>query len=188
MSILKLIFSLLAAALSLAQAPRLFEVEKIYIEDLGAEDAAHFVRDQLIGAFFNRTRGIILVTSRDQADAVLIGTANIRDGYRTWSIGSHQTSTAAAAVATSGGSASAASSESSTRRQSGGGTIRITELGLQLVSPDGRILWAYDGTKCLNTSLFVLTGIPAKNPTTVCAVQQLAKAMDKDERDRRKGR
>jgi hypothetical protein len=76
----------LLAASALAQGPsnsgfRLSFVEKIYIDPLGEGDTARIVHDQLTGAFMNRTRGLILVTDRSQADAILTGTASIKTGY-----------------------------------------------------------------------------------------------------------
>lgn len=191
MFILSRVAPLLFAASTLAQPSpgfRLSFVERIYIEPLGDGEGAKIVRDQLIGAFLNRTRGIILVTDRSQADAILTGNANIRDGYRRWSTSSQQSSAGAVAITNGAGSAAGAAASSSGRTYSGGSTIRIAELGLQLVSGDGRVLWAYDGSKCLNKTTLILTGIPTWSPATVCAVQQLAKAMDRDEKESRSRR
>jgi hypothetical protein len=167
---------------------RLSFVEKIYIDQLGEGEAARIIRDQLTGAFLNRTRGLTIVTEPSQADAILTGNATIKTAYRQWAAGSSQSSADATAAANGKVSAAASAASSSSRVYAGGGTIRITELGLQLVSTDGRVLWAYDGSKCLNKTTLVLVGVPTWSPATVCAVQQLTKAMDRDNKESRSHR
>jgi hypothetical protein len=180
------ILVLLAGVLALsAQQPtsnpgfRLGYVLKVHVAALGTNEAAMFVRDQLAGAILNRTR-LQLESDPSRADAVLIGTAIVTSGYQHWAVGSRSSSSATAAVASAGGSASAAAASADGRFSAGGGTVRITELGLQLADPDGRILWAYDRSRCLDVTTLVLIGVPRNRSTTVCAAEQLAKAIDKD--------
>jgi hypothetical protein len=148
---------------------RLGYVRSIYIESLGTDDAARIVRDQIAGAVLNRTH-IVLTNDKAQADATLAGTAMVTSGNMHWMVGSgaaNQTSATAQVIV-------------------GGGTVRITELGLQMVDPGGRILWAYDRSKCLNTTTLILWGVPTHKGATVCAAEQLAKAIDKDARRSRR--
>lgn len=167
-------YGLLLAASACAQSPvsnagfRIAYVRKIYIEDLGADNAAKLVRDQLTGAIFRKTR-LQVESAKADADATLIGTAIVTSGSLHWAVGS----------------AAANSTSASAQLNTGGRTIRITELGLQLTDRDGRILWAFDGSHCLDVTTLVLWGIPKKKTPTTCAVDQLVKAIETDARDDR---
>jgi hypothetical protein len=158
---------------------RLGFVRKIFVEDLGPDQAAKYVRDQLTGALLNRTR-ISVETDRVLGDAILKGTAVVGNGYREWAVGSVSGYGAAVAVSSPEGSGAAAAVATEKQFSAGGGTVRIIELGLQLVDSDGRVLWAYDATRCADTAALVLLGTSRNKPTTVCAVEQLVKAIDRD--------
>jgi hypothetical protein len=184
------------AAILAAQSPqpsvsvsgfRLGYVLRIYLAGLGTDEASRFVRDQLAGAILNRTR-LELQTDPTGADAVLLGTAIVTNGFEQWAVGSSSFEAAATAAASQGRAASAAAVTSNSRFAAGGGTVRITELGLQLAAPDGRILWAYDGSRCLAAAAVILTGAPRKKSATVCAAEQLVKAIDNDAKAARRGR
>jgi hypothetical protein len=158
----------LAFAVASAQAPpnpgfRLAFVQRIYIESLGEDLPSTLVRSQIAAAIFKRT-GLEPVADRAAADAVLTGTAMVTSGHLHWAIAS----------------ASANQTSATAQASAGGGTVRITELGLQLSDPYGRILWAFDGSGCLETTTLVLTGIPLHKPPTLCAAEQLAKAISRD--------
>ena len=73
-----------------------------------------------------------------------------------------------------------ASAESSANYSSGRGTVRITELGLQLQDGSGRVLWAFDASRCIDVAGHLLVGSPIEKSPTVCAAEQLARAIDKD--------
>lgn len=62
----------------------------------------------------------------------------------------------------------------------GGRTIRITELGLQLSDEYGRLLWAFDSSRCLDVTTLLMAGYPAKKPVIGCAIEQMIKAVNKD--------
>jgi len=172
---------------SVAGQLRLGNVRRLYVESLGEGDAAKIVHDQLVGALLNRTP---FKVERDQsrADGRLIGTAVVKSGVAQWIVGSSSSSSSAAAVTSGYGSAAAASANSSGRISGGGRTIRITELGLELVDRDGGLLWAYDGSRCLNKENLILFGIPSHRSAEVCAAEQLAKAVEKDYKAHRHGR
>jgi len=182
---LLLAFQALGQNLPSTKGFRLGYTQSIYIESLGADDAAKFVRDQLTGALLNRTH-IAVENDRQRADALLVGTAIVTSGFQSWAVGS-SSSGAAASAASSNGSMAAAAVTSAATFSSAGGTVRITELGLQLTDRDGRVLWAYDRSRCLDAATLVLVGIPKNKPTTVCAAEQLAKAIDKDAKSARTG-
>jgi hypothetical protein len=176
-------FHFLFAATLLAQnsSPgfRLGYTRRIYVEALGTEDGAKLPRDHVIGALLNRTK-LSVDTNKTRADAILIGTGIVTSGYRKFVVGSSNSEAAAVAVATPSGAAAGAATSSSQNTITGGGIVRISELGLQLTDQDGRILWAFDPNNCRNTSTMLLTGVPTNKDVTVCAAEQLARAIDKD--------
>lgn len=179
----QLIFALFCA---LAQAQpssnpgfRLGHVRSIYIESLGTTDPAKLVRDQIVGFIVGRST-LVVETDRTRAHAILTGTAIVTSGEMYWAVGSSSSTSSAAAAATTGGSAAAAASSSSSTSSMGGRTIRITELGLQLSDEYGKILWAFDGSNCLDVTTLLMVGYPAKKPVIGCAIQQMVKAINKD--------
>jgi hypothetical protein len=182
----------LLACYASAQTPqsqagfRLGYVRNVYVESLGQGDAAKVVRDQVIGAILNRT-GLVIEAERSTADAALFGTAVVTSGQMHWAVGSLSSRSAAVASASQSGASAAAVAASNARFSAGGGTIRITELGLQLKDLDDRILWAFDGTRCLDTTALLLLGAPKNKPVTVCATEQLVKAIDRDAKSAKSG-
>src|SRR5579862_6286336 len=124
---------------------RLAYVRTIYIESLGDDYGARVVHDQLAGALVNRTK-LLLQTSRSDADAAFTGNATTTSEKVQWS------SASAAASAT------ATRADSAARAGAGSGTIHLTWLGLQLTDRYGQILWAYDGTRCIDMQMLILVG------------------------------
>jgi hypothetical protein len=150
---------------------RIAYVQKLYIENLGTDDAAKLVRDLVTGAILRRTN-LQVQSEKLGADAVLIGTAIVSSGSVHWAVGSATASPASATAQVA----------------TGGKTVHITQLGLQLLDTDGRIMWAFDGSHCLDVTTLLLWGVPRKKAPTVCAVEQLVKAIDKDVKDSRRRR
>jgi len=151
---------------------RLGYTQKIYVEDLGSDDAAKLVRNQIIGAILHRSK-LHVEGDKSSADVVLSGTAIVTSGSLHWMVGS----TSAAATPNS----AAASSQVI----AGAKTVKITQLGLQLADQDHRILWAFDGGRCLDVQTLLLWGVPRNKTPITCALEQLAKAIDKDAREAR---
>jgi len=159
---------------------RLGYVRSVYVESLGASDAAKMVRDQLVGALLNRA-ALGVENERGNAHAFLAGTAMVTSGEAHYAVSSASAASSAAAVAVPGGAAAAASSGSRSRSIETGGTIRITELGLELSDEAGRILWAFDPTNCKEFTTHVLSRIPPpQKPAIACAIEQLARAINRD--------
>jgi hypothetical protein len=108
----------------LGQSPqeiaRLGSVRTIYVDSLGSSEGAELLRykiqNRLVGA-----KGIVVVTTPEQADAILKGVGEVTQGYH----------------ASVGGSATDGTGSISGRADS----TQEAEVVLQLVSKTGRILW-----------------------------------------------
>jgi len=165
---------------------RLAQVRSVFVEPLGGSEAANIVHDQLVAALLNRTN-LRVESGPSRADARLTGTATVRSGEARWLVGSSASSAAAAAVASPAVSAAAASAATQSHFESGSRSIRITELGLVLADSEGRILWAYDGSRCLDKTTLLLVGVPRRKSPRACAAEEIARAVDKDGNARRHG-
>jgi len=166
---------------------RLGYTRRVYIENLGASEEAQIVRSQLSGAILSRTK-LTLSNDRRDADAILIGNATIIAGNRQGVVGYSSTESAAAAAASGDSAVAAAASASRSRVVASAGTVLITAMGLQLLDRDDHIIWAFDGTRCSDTSSLLLLGVSRTKPVTTCAAEQLANAIDRDLKASRHGR
>jgi hypothetical protein len=127
---------------------------------MGEDVGAKIVREQIIGALLNRTK-LVVVASKDQADAVVHGSAIGAWGDEYSSVGSANARSAHVAAA--------------------GGTVAVRQLGANLTDLAGNILWAFDDSKCKDYTRTILARLPpAKKSISVCAAEQLTRAIDKD--------